>query len=299
MKQELDVVGKPTPRIDATERVTGRAKYTWDIQLPGMLYARVLRSPHAHARIVSVDTSRAEALPGVHAVITPFNANAPWHSGDTQHERMMFNNPVRYAGEPVAAVAAIDRYVAEDALDLIEVEYELLPFVLDAREALESDAPRLHEAGNVAANNPTVYQRGSLPEGFVEADHIVEETYRSAYTNNAQMEPRIAVAQWEGRNLTVWTTTQGVSNARRDIARDLDLPQNNVRVICQYVGGGFGNKNQAQDYDLMAVLLAKMTGRPVRPRVHSPRGFHRPARALVDRDEVPPGRQARRSPHGG
>src|SRR5687768_1592170 len=154
MSQDLDVVGKPTPRIDAVERVTGRAKYTWDIQLPGMLYARIKRSPHAHARIVRIDTSHAEALPGVHAVITHENASARWHAGDTMHERMAFNNPVRYVGEPVAAVAAVDRHVAEDALDLIEVEYEVLPFVLEAREATESDSPLLHEDGNVAGGRP-------------------------------------------------------------------------------------------------------------------------------------------------
>jgi CO/xanthine dehydrogenase Mo-binding subunit len=264
MSRELDVVGRPTPRVDATERVTGRARYTWDVQLPGMLYARILRSPHAHARIVSIDTARAEALPGVHAVIHAFKGNAPWGSGDSEHERMAFNNPVRYAGEPVAAVAAVDRHVAEDALELIEVEYEVLPFVLDAQEALRPGAPQLHEAGNRSRNNPTIYERGNLEEGFAEADHVIEASYRSAHHNNAQMEPRVAVAQWEGRNLTVWTTTQGVSNARRDIAEDMGLPQGNVRVICQYVGGGFGNKNQAHDYDVMAAHLARTTGRPVK-----------------------------------
>ncbi len=264
MSQKLDVVGKATPRIDATERVTGRAKYTWDVQLPGMLYARILRTTQAHARIVSIDTSRAEALPGVLGVITSFTANAPWRSGDSQHRRMMFNNPVRYAGEPVAAVAAIDRHTAEDALDLIEVEYESLPFVLEARAALAEGAPQLHDEGNASANDPVTYQRGDLDDGFAAADLIVEERYTSAHSNNAQMEPRVSVAQWEGRNLTVWTTTQGVSSARRDIAGDLDLSQSNVRVICQYTGGGFGNKNQAHDFDLMAATLAKMTGRPVR-----------------------------------
>jgi CO/xanthine dehydrogenase Mo-binding subunit len=264
MSQDLEVVGKPTPRIDAVERVTGRAKYTWDVQLPGMLYARVLRSPHPHARILRIDTAKAEALPGVRAIITHENAQARWSSGDSMHERMVFNNPVRYAGEPVAAVAATDRHIAEDALDLIEVEYEPLPFVLEARAALEADAPLVHEEGNLAGGRPLVYERGDLTAGFAEADRIVEARYKSAYHNNAQMEPRAAVAMWEGRNLTVWTTTQGVSNARRDIAKDLNLPQSNVRAICLYAGGGFGNKNQAHDYDLMAAFLAKQAGRPVK-----------------------------------
>jgi CO/xanthine dehydrogenase Mo-binding subunit len=264
MSRPLDVVGQPTPRIDAAERVTGRAKYTADVQLPGMLYARVLRSPHPHARIVSIDTSRAQVLPGVRGIVHYQNANVRWHSGDTLHERMVFNNPVRYAGEPVAAVAAVDRHTAEDALDLIAVEYEPLSFVLEARDALRDDAPLVHEDGNVAGGPLLAYQRGDLEAGFADADHIIEASYKSAYHNNAQMEPRAAVALWEGRNLTVWTTTQGVSNARRDLARDLNLPQSNVRAICLYAGGGFGNKNQAHDFDLMAAFLAKQTGRPVK-----------------------------------
>jgi xanthine dehydrogenase molybdenum-binding subunit len=141
-QNEFSVVGKRIPRIDAYERVTGQAQYTGDIQLPGMLYARVLRSPHPHATIVSIDTSKAEKLPGVKAVIHHGNAKIPWSSGGHTHPRFIFNNPVRFVGDAVAAVAATDRHIAEEALGLIAVKYEKIPHVLDPNEALKPDAPK-------------------------------------------------------------------------------------------------------------------------------------------------------------
>jgi xanthine dehydrogenase molybdenum-binding subunit len=141
--KEFSIVGKRTPRIDAYERVSGQAQYTGDIQLPGMLYARVLRSPHPHAKIVSIDTSKAERLPGVKAVVHHGNAQIPWSSGGHTHRRFIFNNPVRYVGDAVAAVAATDRNIAEEALQLIEIKHEKLPHVLDANEALKPDAPKI------------------------------------------------------------------------------------------------------------------------------------------------------------
>src|SRR6202051_668114 len=136
----LKTVGHPAQRIDAVKRVTGTATYTGEIQLPGMLYARVLRSPHAHARIRRIDTSKAQALPGVKAILTHENCDVVWSSGDTKNKRYLFNKPVRFAGDPVAAVAALDRHLAEDAPRLIEVDYEVLPFVLDPEEALKPEA---------------------------------------------------------------------------------------------------------------------------------------------------------------
>src|SRR5829696_3264265 len=137
-------LGRPTPRIDARQRVTGTARYTADVRLPGLLCARVLRSPHPHARIVRIDTRRALALAGVKAIITHVDCRVSWGGGDTRNTRYLFNNPVRFVGDPVAAVAAVDRHVAEAALQLIEVEYERLPFVLDPERALESDAVAIH-----------------------------------------------------------------------------------------------------------------------------------------------------------
>lgn len=268
-QQQFSVVGKKTSRIDGFERVTGQAQYAGDVQLPGMLHARVLRSPHPHARIASIDTSKAEKLPGVKAIIHHKNAQIPWSSGGVTAKRFIFNNPVRYVGEPVAAVAATDRHIAEDALGLIEVKYEKLPHVLDAKEALKPDAPKIYPKGNLLAGEgrftaPYVEEWGDLEKGFKEADRIFEDTYVSHHVNNAQLEPRVSVAKWDGGKLTVWASTQGISNCRADIAKDLGLPLSKVRVICKYMGAGFGNKNQAQDLDFMAAVLAKVAGQPVK-----------------------------------
>ncbi len=265
----LDTVGQASPRIDARERVTGRAQYTGDVKVADMLYGRVLRSPHPHARVRRIDTSRARSLPGVHVVLTRENCDTTWGSGDSRNPRYLFNNPVRFVGDPVAAVAAADRHTAEEALKAIYVEYERLDFVLDAEAALSPLAVKIQPAGNLSPRRdgeslPEIYQRGDLTAGFEASDLVVEETYVSKHHSNAQMEPRSAVAQWIGDELTLWSPTQGIANCRRDVARDLDLHPEQVRVVCQYMGGGFGNKNQCQDADLIAVLLAREAGRPVK-----------------------------------
>jgi CO/xanthine dehydrogenase Mo-binding subunit/aerobic-type carbon monoxide dehydrogenase small subunit (CoxS/CutS family) len=279
----LNVVGHDAPRIDAAERVSGKAKYTADIMLPGMLYARVLRSPHPHARVRRIDVSKARALPGVKAIVTHENCSVVWGAGSisggaqyndevkkiTKHRRYAFNNPVRFVGDPVAAVAAIDRHVAEEALQLIAVDYEPLPFVLDPEEALKPDAVKIWPEGNLSptARNdfqPIGQKRGSVEEGFKASDRVFEERFSTSFVHNAQMEPRSAVAHWEGDKLTIYTPTGGIANCRTDMARDLGIPAENVRVVCQYMGGNFGNKNQNQDADLIAAALAKETSAPVK-----------------------------------
>lgn len=265
----LHSVGHPTPRVDALKRVTGTATYTGDIQLPGMLYARVLRSPHAHARIRGIDPEKALGLPGVKAILTHKNCDVVWSSGDMRNKRYLFNNPVRFAGDAVAAVAATDRHIAEEALHLIAVDYEVLPFVLDPEDALKRDAPEIQPGGNLSANaqgrhEPDTSRHGNLEQGFRAADHVFEDRYTSVHLNNAQLEPRVAIAQWDGGKLTLYASTQGISNCRTDIAKDLNLPLENIRVVCQFMGGGFGNKNQCHDFDLMAAMLAKQAGAPVK-----------------------------------
>ena len=265
----LNAVGMSHPRVDARERVTGQAQYTGDVTLPEMLYARVLRSPHPHARVTRVDTTRAREMPGVHVVLTREQCDVTWSSGDSHNPRYLFNNPVRFVGDPVAAVAAVDRHTAEAAIEAIDVDYEPLDFILDQEEALSPGAVEIQPGGNLSPRRsgerePEIYQRGDLDAGFAASDVVVEDTYVSKHHNNAQMEPRSALARWTGDELTLWSPTQGISNTRRDMARDLDMPPEKVRVICQYMGGGFGNKNQSQDSDLIAAVLALEAGRPVK-----------------------------------
>ena len=278
----MNTVGHDVPRIDAYERVTGRATYTGDVRLPGMLYARVLRSPHPHARIRSIDVSKAEALPGVRAVVSHETHEVIYGSGSiaggaqyndavkatTKHRRYMFTNPVRFVGQPVAAVAAVDRHVAEEALQLIEIDYEELPFVLDCEEALEPGAPPIWPEGNLALNRqnqpiPSGGTSGDPEAGFRAADQVFEDRYTTAFVHDGQMEPRSALAQWEGDKVTIYTPTQGISNCRHDNARDLGLEDHQVQIICKYMGGGFGDKNGNYYFDLIAATLAKETDAPV------------------------------------
>ena len=279
----LKTCGHATSRIDALQRVSGKATYTNDVFLPGMLYARVLRSPHPHARIRRIDASKALAMPGVKAVLTHENCTVVWGAGGvaggrqyvdevkkiTKQRRYAFNNPVRFVGEPVAAVAAVDRHVAEEALRRIAVDYEVLPFVLDPEEALKPGAVQLWPEGNLSLDvrnesKPLTERRGNIDNGLSRAEHVFEDRYTTTFVHNAQMEPRACVAQWEGDKLTVYTPTGGIANCRTDMARDLGIPEASVRVICQYMGGNFGNKNQNQDADLITAVLAKQAGAPVK-----------------------------------
>ena len=235
-----------------------------------MLYARVLRSPIPHGRVRSIDTSAAEKLPGVMAILHCKNTDLFWrgrlggHGGDVLGRRRVFAETVRFVGEAVAAVAALDRHTAEDAFELIRVEYEPFPFVVGIRDAMESDAPAIFSGGNIREGDPAIRNSGDVEEGFRQADLIYEQDFTTQHVNNAQLERRVSMAHWEGSRLTVWASTQGIHRCRHDLAADLKLPLSRVRVISQYMGGGFGQKNQACDFDLMAALLARQTGRPVR-----------------------------------
>src|SRR5437667_9548750 len=282
----LKTIGHPTPRIDAFERVTGKATYTNDIQLPGMLYARILRSPHPHARIRRIDVSKALAVPGVKTILTHENCQVVWGAGGisgglqynddikkiTRQRRYVFNNPVRYVGEPVAAVAAVNRHVAEEAVRLMQGDQEVLGIDLEPEEAVKQDAVQIWPEGNLSLNTqnqaqPMSARRGDVTEGFHASDQIFEERYSTAFVHNAQMEPRSCIAHWEGDKLTLYTPTQGISNCRADTARDLGIPPEKVQIVCQYMGGGFGNKNQNQDADLITAGRAHKGGAPSRAEV--------------------------------
>ena len=261
---ETSLVGKAVPRVDAYERVSGAAQYTADVILPEMIYAAILRCPHAHAVVKSIDTSAAEKMPGVLAVLTGKSpgTDIPWYGGKAALSKL-FDPRCRYQGEEVAAVAAQNSYQAADALRAIRVEYEKLPFVLDD-SALQPNAPKLHESGN-AAGEPRVTKRGDVAQGFAEADVVREETFHTSVQMHATMEAHGSVVKWDGDKLTIWDSTQGVyDGVLFGAARTLNLPLNKVRVICKYMGGGFGSKLEVGKYTVIAALLARKTGRPVK-----------------------------------
>jgi xanthine dehydrogenase molybdenum-binding subunit len=240
-----------------------------------MLHARLLRSPYPHARVVRVDTGRAERLPGVVAILTKDNTTkVRYTDSDTDElnllpfppnlDQVLFDERVRYAGEPVAAVAATSAAVAEQALELIEVEYEQLPAVFDAEAALAPDAPRIHDhvQGNLAGYLPLSF--GDVEAGFREADLVVEETFRTARQKHCQMEPQAVVASYDrSGKLTLWSGTQTPHLNKQKLAKLFGLPQSQVRVINPHIGGAFG-ANLGFTVDAYAAALAIKTGRPVR-----------------------------------
>jgi xanthine dehydrogenase YagR molybdenum-binding subunit len=266
---ETKLVGKPLQRVDAFERVSGKAEYTYDLILPDMVYAAILRCPHAHAMVKSVDTSAAEKMPGVVGVLTGKSpgADIPWYGGGFGGGPMqskLFDPHCRYEGEEVAAVAARTPYQARDALKAIKVEYEILPFVITQDEAAKPDAPKLFENGN-STGKPMPNERGSVEKGFAEADVVLEQTFSTSVQMHAAMEAHGSVVKWDGDKVTIWDSTQGVYDASMlTFARTMNMPYNNVRVICRYVGGAFGAKLELGKYTVIAALLARKINRPVK-----------------------------------
>ncbi|MBI4278411.1 MAG: xanthine dehydrogenase family protein molybdopterin-binding subunit [Armatimonadetes bacterium] len=257
----LDIVGRPVLRVDGRERAGGTATYTHDVLLPGMLTGAILRCPHAHARIRSIDTSRAEGLPGVRAVLSGPNApKIPWYDGRS----FLFDNELRFPGEEVSAVAADTAAIAEEALTLIDVDYEVLPALLDPEDALRPGAPRVHLDGNLVEGAPDLYARGDVAAGFAQADAVVEGTFRTQPVVHHSMETHGSVAAWEGDRLTIWDSTQNIFGVRQQVAKYLGLSVDRVRVLSRFTGGGFGSKNRAGKFTVIAALFARTTGRPVR-----------------------------------
>jgi len=263
-------IGRGVTRYDAPDKVSGRAKYTADIQLPGMIHGKILGSTVAHGIIKRIDTSRARSLPGVLAVIT--GADVPeiryGVSPARYDEHILAKERVRYVGDEVAAVAAIDEETAERAIRLIEVEYEELPAVFDAEAALAPGAPLIHPedpryAGNI--NTAVNWHFGDVEAGFVEADHVREQRFVGNRPYQSPIEPHAAIARWEhhGRRLTVWMSAQAPHYTHHMLARVFNLPQGAIRMIKPAVGGGFGVKAETTPLEFCAVILAKLTGRPV------------------------------------
>ena len=261
--EKTGVIGQPLPRVDGYDRVSGLALYPSDIILPNMLYAAILGCPHPHARVEKIDTSAAEKMPGVRAVITGSSpeADLSWiYSADMKTK--LFDPLCRFEGEAIAAVAAETNYQAWDGVRAIKVAYTLLPFLADELRALGPGSPAVHTGGNRVKTEK--YSRGDVERGFAEADVVLEETYRSECELHTPAELHGCVARWDGDRLTIWQSTQGVYSIQARVAEILSLPLSKVRVIGHYMGGGFGSKLQADKFTIIAALLAKKTSRPVK-----------------------------------
>ncbi len=285
-QRKYRVLGTRPVRHDGVDKVTGRARYGADTRLPGMLYGAMLRSPHAHAKIVSIDTSEAESVPGVHAVVTradfPDVSNQIVELGEGAvnlghlSQNVMARNKVLYKGHAVAAVAADSIHIAREAVQKIRVEYEVLPPVLDVLEAMSDDAPvlnddvRTEEFGGGKGDRPTNvakhfhYEKGDVEAGFAQAHVVVEREFRTATVHQGYIEPHASTAIWNpDGHITIWTCTQGAFTARQQTAELLGVPVSRVRVIPTEIGGGFGGKISVY-LEPVAALLAKKSGRPVK-----------------------------------
>jgi CO/xanthine dehydrogenase Mo-binding subunit len=282
-------LGQRLTRAEGVDKVTGHMAYVSDLKLPGMLHAKLLRSPHAHARIRSIDVSKARALPGVRCVLTAADLDQRDAEPTTRARAILAVGRVRFHGQPVAAVAADDVHTAEEALDLIAVDYEVLPAALDPLAAMQDDAPLVREQV-VASDNaeaqahatvatgeekPTSshpsnvagrvhFHRGDVERGFAEADVIVERTYHIPHVHQNYMEPRAAIASWDHRgNLTVYASTQGQFFVRSELSAILGLPESRIKIQAMEIGGGFGAKIQPI-IEPIAAILAQRTRRPVK-----------------------------------
>ena len=284
--KDYNVVGTRPIRHDGTDKVTGRAQYGADISLPGLLHGKILRSPHAHARIKSIDMTKALALEGVRAAVT--SADYPKHTGDPVDlgEGMMMslkfvgNNTLAagkalYKGQAIAAVAATSPHIAEEALRLIEVEYEVLPPVINVREAMKDDAPLLHDEILIAnwgqpSEKPSniadhfVFEIGDTEKGFADADLVIEHEFDTIGVHQGYIEPHSSTVLWNADDsITIWTSSQGHFQRRVLTANILGISQSDIKVIPLEIGGGFGGKQQPY-LEPVAALLSKKTGRPVK-----------------------------------
>jgi len=266
-KEYLDPVGKNIPRIDGRGIVTGQTKYAFDVSFPNMLVGKMLRSPHPHAKIVSIDASKAEALPGVRAVITAKDtANIKFGSNEyffphTIDQMALESEKVRYVGDEIGAVAAVDEETALEALKLIDVKYEVLPAVVDVQEAMKPAAPQIHEAlNNIAVILPVNF--GNPDRALKEADYVREDLFYTPAAHQSAMEPHVCVGQWETstNKVTLWASSQAPFKCREALAKTLQMNLNDIRVIKMAVGGGFGGKLEMLPMDFSACLLSKKAG---------------------------------------
>ena len=267
---KYNVINTPVHNIDGIAKITGRAEYTFDVKLPGMLYGKILRSPHAHAKILSIDTSKAEALTGVKGVVTGKDTIGV-HQGiwrrfkELCDEEILAREKVRYIGEPVAAIAAVDEDTAEEAMDLIEVEYEPLLGVFEPLDAIKAEAPQLHDHAERNINVTRHIEWGDVDEAFLKADYIREDWFRCSSQHHVCMETHCAVASYTpDKKLTVYTSTQSHYYIQVLLAWTLGLRENDIRIISRYTGGGFGSKFELDSAQFCSSLLSMKLFKPVK-----------------------------------
>ena len=265
MDSNNSLIGQGVPLVGGADKVTGRAQYLDDMEMPGMLYAKILRSPHAHARIVNIDTSRAQNLRGVESILTAADCPKYPFGLTVADAHILAERKVRYLGEEVAAVAATSSEIALEALKLIQVEYKPLPAVFDTEEAITKDAPFIHgdKPGNIAESY--FIERGDPDADFASCDHVFEEEFSTSRVTPCYMEPFGVIANWEpdGR-LTIWTGIQAAFQARAEIARALGMNPSDITVKVPTIGGAFGGKIWIRNFHPIIALLSKKTGRPVK-----------------------------------
>lgn len=265
--QEFSVIGKNIPRVNGADKTRGRAQFTDDMKLPGMLYAKLKTAKVAHANIKSIDTSRAESYPGVYAVITGEDTPKPFNvANHLPTEHPLAYRKVCYYGEAVAAVAAKDKQTAAEAVELIDVEYEELPVLTDPFEAMGQDEVRIHEdfKNNIHLEGEQIF--GDVEEAFKNSHLVLENSYYTNAVNGGFIEPHAVVADYSpsNRKMVVYTNVQLPFTMQRMMPELVDLPKENIRVIVPYVGGGFGGKTEPTPYAFLTAVLAKKVGRPVK-----------------------------------
>ena len=278
---DLSVIGRPTKRWDGKAKVTGAARYTADIRQPGMLYGKMVNASVPHAKVLSIDTTAAERYPGVRAVYVVTHIDGSAELRDKSKEIPSQYPIVRYAGQPIAAVAAVSPQIASDAAKLVKVQYQQFPFVIDRNVAEQPDAPLVYpgpadqaatagggggpknvsQVGNV--HGPAEKQVGYVREGFAEADVILEEHFTTQVQTHSALETHGVVANWKPDGLTVYASTQSTSSVRDELAYVFKLPKSKVRVITEYMGGGFGAKFGAGNPGVVATYLSQKANAPV------------------------------------
>jgi len=270
---EFKWIGKSIPQKESKQKVTGEAKFVADMRAD--LYAKILRSPYPHAMIKNIDVSEAEKMPGVVATITHKDVPKRLVPRSSARPCYILEDHVRYVGDKVAAVAAVSAEIADKALDLIKIDYKVLPAVFNAKEAAKDDAPKLYPEGNVwgpvedkladkGVNEPTVLSWGDIDEGFNEADVIVEDRFVVKPQIHSPLEPHVCVAKWEGSQLTLWVSTQTKSEIVDSLSYTFEMPASKIRVITEYVGGGFGGKYIERYIPIAALLSKKARGKSVK-----------------------------------